>query len=530
MKLIKAMATVAGMTGLSRIAGFVRDILTAIILGAGPIADAFFVALKLPNLFRRITAEGAFSVSFVPIYSKTLENEGEEQANKFAGNALSVMFFTLLGVSLLFVLLMPYVVYLIAPGFQGDAVRYPLTVDMARITFFYMLLMSLGALLGGVLNAHERFAPFAGAPILFNLSLILFLLISGMFENAGYAMSWGVLSAGFLQCGMLWHFVRKYGIRLRIKAPDFKDEKFRRLLRLMGPGVIGAGVMQINLFADLILASFLPSGSISYLYYADRLNQLPLGVVGIAVGTALLPMLSKAMAAEDKEKSSDLFNKALEVCLMLALPAAVGLFIAAQPIIVTLFAHGAFSLEDAKVTAMVLMAYAAGMPAYVCAKVFSTSYWAQEDTTTPVKASIKSTAFNIVVSVILITVFKTGVVGIAIGTALAGWLQVYLLARGLKGRVENAFSDRLRHSLKRIVFGCGLMAAFLYCAVSYGEAFYMPEDEAFQPGMPLKIAGLGALIGISMLIYGVTLLKTGVLRIKDIGQLLRKSNNNPKEA
>lgn len=324
MKLAKAMATVAGLTGLSRIFGFIRDIMTAAILGAGPVADAFFVALKLPNFFRRVTAEGAFSVAFVPLYTESVEKEGQEEADAFASNVFMVMLSMLSVVVLLALAGMPWVISAIAPGFIDDPVRFDAAVQLSRITFPYLLLMSLTALLGGVLNALNRFAPFAFAPVLFNLCLISALLLSGYFADAGQALSFGVLFAGVLQLIWLVVAARRSGVYLRFKRPVF-DVKIKRVFKLMGPGVIGAGVMHINLFADMVIASFLSAGSISYLYYADRLNQLPLGVVGIAVGTALLPMLSKALAKGDMDEGRDLFNRALEMCLLLALPAAAAL-------------------------------------------------------------------------------------------------------------------------------------------------------------------------------------------------------------
>lgn len=295
MKLAKAMATVAGLTGLSRIAGFTRDILTAAILGAGPIADAFIVALKLPNLFRRVTAEGAFSVSFVPIYSEVVEKKGREEADVFAGNVFMVM----LTILSLFVLLAlwatPWLIYAIAPGFKDDPLRFYTAVELTRITFPYLVMISLTAMLGGVLNALDRFAPFAFAPVLFNLALIAALLTSNLFETAGHAMAYGVLVAGVLQLIWLLFSAYRAGFRVRLRLPKF-DVQIKEIFKRMGPGVVGAGVVQLNLFADMIIGSFMGTGAIAYLYYADRLNQLPLGMIGIAVGTALLPMLSRSVA------------------------------------------------------------------------------------------------------------------------------------------------------------------------------------------------------------------------------------------
>lgn len=515
MNILKAMATVAGLTALSRVAGFTRDILTARLLGAGFVADAFFVALKLPNFFRRVTAEGAFSVSFVPLYAETLEREGGKQASEFASNAFSGMVLLLSVFVVLVIAAMPFVIYVLAPGFAGDDMRYDLAVLLSRITFPYLLLMSVTALMGGMLNAHDRFAPFASAPILFNLSLISALLfLTPLMETGGHAMACGVLSAGILQAALLYYNVRKQKLHLRLKKPVF-DTKTKTLLKLMGPGVIGAGVMHINLFADLVIASMLGTGSISYLYYADRLNQLPLGVVGIAVGTALLPMLSRTLSAGDQEKSSDLFNRALEYCLFLALPAAVALAIIPKEIITALFQHGAFDESDTAITVAVLRGYAVGLPAYVVGKVLSTAYWARKDTSTPVKISIRSTITNIVLSLCLIWPF--GVAGIALSTGLVGWLQFYWLLTGLKKLdVSVSFDDRFKRSVPRIVLSTCIMGAALYSSSLLTQHYFN--------GLMFKdIIFLIVLVCFGIFVYALTSLLSGAVNIKDIKRLVLKN-------
>ena len=516
MKLIKAMITVAGLTGLSRIAGFVRDIMTAAILGAGPIADAFFVALKLPNLFRRVTAEGAFSVSFVPLYSETLSKDGEAESSRFASEALSLMLWALLCFTLIALMIMPWVIHVIAPGFVGDPLRYELAVDLARITFPYLLLMSITALLGGVLNAHDRFAPFAAAPIFFNLSLILALLLSSHFKTAGHAMAWGVLIAGFIQLGLLYFFIKRLGLKIRVSRPVI-SARIKRLFKLMLPGIIGAGVLQINLFVDLIIASFLQSGSISYLYYADRLNQLPLGVIGLAVGTALLPMLSKAISKNDIAGSQTLFNRALEICALLAIPAAVGLFMASTPIVMTLFHHGEFTVRDAGITASVLTAYAAGMPAYILSKVYASAYWAKQDTITPVKASIVATVVNICVSLYLVMIVNIGVIGIAIGTSIAGWLQLIILFIGMRNEQAVKLEPRLIHSLFKILGACALLATYLYLMQAPLSDIYTANGQLFT-----QVLYLLALVGSGIIIYSLAVILSGAIKIQELKSLLRR--------
>ncbi len=523
MKLIKAMATVAGMTGISRIAGFVRDVMTAAILGAGPVADAFFIALKLPNLFRRITAEGAFSVSFVPLYSKILVQEGEDAAQKFSSNAFMVML-TILSIFTIFaVLLMPYILCVIAPGFVGDPQRYELAVTFSRVTFPYLLLMSLTALLGSVLNAHDRFAPFAFVPTLFNLSLISALLLSGYFPTPGHAMSWGLLLAGFLQLAFLWVSLRRAGLRINIGKPKF-DKNIRTVFKLMGPGLVGAGVVQINMFFDMMIASFLSKGSISYLYYADRLNQLPLGVVGIAVGTALLPMLSRAMSREEaysddekaKGEARDLFNRALEYCLLLALPAAVALAVIPLSLITVLFERGAFTAQDSLITSHILICYALGLPAYIAIKVFSTVHWARHDTKTPVKISVIGVSLNILLALSLSPFI--GVAGIALATGVTGWVQYYAHIRVLKDHKQAKLDKAFKRNVPRIVAASCIMGAGLYILAEILQGWI------FESGGLWKIAAVFILIVSGMLIYGAVILASGAVRIGDIKRYFSGKN------
>ncbi|MBN8522089.1 MAG: murein biosynthesis integral membrane protein MurJ [Alphaproteobacteria bacterium] len=513
MKLIKAMATVAGLTGISRIFGFIRDVVTAALMGAGPVADAFFVALKLPNLFRRITAEGAFSVSFVPIYAEKLKKEGDISADAFAGNAFAMMLLFLVPFTLLAMLAMPWVIYAIAPGFHDGEVRYDLAVELSRITFPYLLLMSLTSLLGGVMNAHDRFAPYAAAPIFFNLCMMIGIVVfTPVLETPGHALAWGVFAAGVVQ--LIWMFacMRRANISFNLRLPRF-DADIKRLFILMGPGILGAGVVHINLFADLIIASWLPAGSISYLYYADRLNQLPLGMVGIAVGTALLPMLSKALAGGEKTEAHMLFNRALEISLLLALPAAVALIVAAEPIIKVLFERGEFNATNTDMTAKVLMGYALGLPAYIAIKVFSTAFWSRQDTMTPVKIAIFCTLLNIALALLLIG--WLGVAGIALATGIAGWVQFILMKRGLKDMETAQFDDRLKQFLPRVVLSALVMGGVLF-GVNHVVA------PMYDMSSLHKLCALGVLVGSGFVSYILSVALSGALNIHDIQRYLVK--------
>lgn len=519
MKLAKAMGTVAGMTGLSRIAGFARDILTAAYLGAGPIADAFFVALKLPNFFRRVTAEGAFSIVFVPLYSKKLENESQSEADRFAANAFMVMLAALSVFTLLAMMCMPVIIMGIAPGFMTQPEKFDLAVEFSRITFPYLLLMSLTALLGGVMNAIDRFAPFAFAPVLFNISLIIALLVSQKFETVGHALSYGLFAAGVLQFIFLWVCAKRAGIKLKLARPKL-DVDIKKVFRLMGPAVIGAGVVHINLFADLILASMLQSGSISYLYYADRLNQLPLGVVGIAVGTALLPMLSRALTKADTSEATHLFNRALEYCLLLALPAAIALAVMPLTLITVLFERGAFTPEHSAITANVLRAYAIGLPAYIAIKVFSTAHWAREDTKTPVKISIVATLANIALSILLIQFI--GVVGIALATGVTGWLQFYMHVHALKTHPAAHFDKGFKASIPKIILSSCIMGAavFILSLVLNGLTF---GGAGF-----VKIGALCLIVVAGMVVYGTSIILTGAVERSDLKKYLLNRRRNTK--
>lgn len=510
MKLLKAMATVGGLTGVSRILGFLRDVMTAIILGAGPVADAFIVALKLPNLFRRVTAEGAFSVSFVPLYSAKLATEGQEGADKFASNAFAVMATVLAPFTILAIMAMPWIIHLLAPGFTAGEERYEMAVEMTRVTFPYLLLISLSALMGGVLNAHDKFVPFAAAPIVFNLTLIVALyFFEPMMKTGGHALSWGLFGAGVLQFAGLLACIKFYKVKIEFKLPKFDDD-IKKLGKLMIPGIIGAGVVHINLFADIIIASLLAEGSISYLYYADRLNQLPLGMVGIAVGTALLPMLSRSMAGGVAGEANHLFNRAMEICLILALPAGVALLIAAEPLIKSLFQYGNFGAADAQITAYVLMGYALGVPAYVAGKVFSTTYYAQHDTTTPVKIAVVCALTNIAMALVFIQFM--GVAGIALSTGICGWLQYALFMRGMKKNEKTAFDARFKRNLPRIVFASCAMAAVLAIVAHYSGEYY--------DGTKLeKIAALIVLVASGLATYSLAILGTGAITVKDITSL-----------
>lgn len=515
MSLLRAITTVGGFTMMSRILGFIRDILIAAALGAGPVADAFFVAFKLPNLFRRLFAEGAFSAAFVPIFAGMVESDGKNAARVFAEQAMSVLLVALFAITIVAEITMPWLMRVVAPGFLDEPDKFALTVEFTRITFPYLLFISLVSLLSGVLNSFGRFAAAAATPILLNVCLIgAILLLAPQMPTPGHALAWGIAAAGVVQFVWLYFAVVREGIWLRLPRPRVTNE-IRILYRRALPVAIGAGVYQVNLVVDMIIASLLPSGSISYLFYADRVTQLPLGVVGVAVGTALLPMLSRQVRADNHVAAMHSQNRALEFALLLTLPAAVALFIIAGPIITVLFQRGAFGPDQATATASALAVYALGLPAYVLVKSLVPGFFAREDTRTPVKISVITMIANIALSLILMGSFLH--VGLAMATAMASWLNALLLAFVLWRRGHLELDDRLKSRVARTLLSAVVMGAALYGGADYLSAQLMG-------GMVAKAAALTALVGGGAVIFGLCAQLTGAARLSDLRAFMRSSS------
>ncbi|MCZ6845665.1 MAG: murein biosynthesis integral membrane protein MurJ, partial [Alphaproteobacteria bacterium] len=418
MALFRSIATVGGWTMGSRVLGFVRDILIAGLLGAGQVTDAFFVALQLPNVFRRLFAEGAFNAAFVPLFAGELTQSGRAAARAFAERVFGVMLTVLIAFSVLVEIFMPEVMSVIAGGFRDDPAKFQLAIDFARLTFPYLLFVSLAAMLSGILNTLERFVAAAAAPILLNIILIgaLVGVSRGWLPDPGLALSWGVLLAGIGQLAWLVFACGRVGL-LPTVPRLVMGPKVRRLFVLMGPGIIGAGVYQINVLIGVRLASELPEGSVSFLYFADRVNQLPLGVVGAAVGVTLLPLLSRQLRAGDDAGARASQNRAIEIAMLLTIPATAALLVLPGPIITVLFQRGQFGAHDALATALALMAFASGLPAYVLIKALAPGFFAREDTATPVKIAIGALLLNVAVALSLMPVLAH--VGIALATAIS---------------------------------------------------------------------------------------------------------------
>jgi putative peptidoglycan lipid II flippase len=513
MALFRSVATVGSLTLVSRVFGFARDMLTAAILGAGPVADAFFVAQRLPNLFRSLFAEGAFSAAFVPLANRALVDGGKPALKDFAEEAYSVLFAALLVFVILGEIFMPWVMNLIAPGFAAEPGKFQLVVTLTRITFPYLLFISLVALQGGLLNTVDRFAAAAATPVLLNLFLIAALLVmTALHWTDGTVLAWALTAAGIAQFLWLTASCARAGVRLRLRLPRLTP-RVRETLKIMGPGVLGAGVTQLNLLISTALASTLPEGSVSYLYYADRLNQLPLGVVGIAVATAILPPLSRQVRAGDTPGAVATQNRGLELALLLTLPAATALAILALPILATLFERGAFGPREASATASALIAYAIGLPAFVLVKVLAPAFFARHDTATPVKVAILSLATNLALTLLLMRYFAH--VGVAVALSAAGWLQAIALLVLLARRSHFRFDARARANLPRIALATLGMAAVLI-------ALRAALGPALAGATLTRLMALAGLVAAGVLTFGALILALGVTHWRELRGRFRR--------
>ena len=513
MSLARGVATVGGYTLASRVLGFLRDMLAAAWLGAGPVADAFVVAFKLPNFFRRLFAEGAFNAAFVPIFAGIVARDGRVAARAFAEDAMAVLLAALLALTIVAEAAMPHVVALVAPGFRDEPGKLALAVEFSRITFPYLLFISLVSLQGGVLNGIERFAAVAATPIVMNLCMIGGLLaLSPMLGSAGLALSWGVAIAGVAQFLWLAAACGREGMGLRLPVPRLTPE-VRRLWRLMLPAALGSGVVQVNLLVDVMIASMLPTGAVSYLYYADRLYELPLAVIGIAIGTALLPMLSRQVRLGEDAAAAATQDRAIEAALVLALPATAALLVLAEPIIATLFQRGAFDAAAARETGRALVAYALGLPAYVLIKVLAPCFYAREDTRTPVRIAVACVVANTAMALLLMG--PLGHVGIALATALSAWMNCALLARGLARRGLLAPG---RRTLRRAL---GALAASLAMAAALEGALRLGLSPAASHGVA-RWAAMAGLVAAGLCAYAAAGAALGAFRPAEVAAMFRR--------
>ena len=504
--MLRGILTVGGWTMASRALGFLRDVLIAALVGAGPIADAFFVANRLPNLFRRLFGEGAFNAAFVPAFTGLLTREGHESARSFAEETIAVMAFWLLTLTLLCMIAMPIIMLGFAPGFSGQPEKFALTVDLARIAFPYMPLICLTALLSGVLNGLDRFAAAAAAPVLYNIvSIACMVWLVPYVPTVGHALAWGVSISGVFQLALLLIAVRRAGMRLTLPRPRLTP-RIRTLLRRMGPGVLGAGVTQVNMSVDVIIATLLPAGTASILYYADRLNQLPLAVIGVAVGTALLPRLSRAVATAEQGGDARapllVLNQAITYALVLTLPAALALVAVGGPIVAVLFGRGAFDATSVTLTAQALAAYAIGLPAFVLLKVLTPAFFARGDTAMPLRIGLWSIALNLALNVALMSPLQH--MGPPLASSLSNWVGVAALAVVLHRRGHLSADRTLLLAIAKMLAAALAMVATL---LALRHLAYAP----LAADALWRWAGLAALVGGGMAAYGLIAWALGVL-------------------
>ncbi len=516
MSFIKSIATFGGFTMVSRLTGFLRDMLIANFLGAGNISDAFLVSFKLPNLFRSLFAEGAFTSAFVPLFSSKLVSAGRDKSVEFAAKAISLLAFFLIFFVVIFELAMPWAVKILAPGFVGDPAKIALTIALCRITFPFLLFISIVSFQAGILNSLDRFAAPAAAPIILNLGIIFAGLFSVVaLDQPVYGLAWGITVSGVLEVFWLKYFLNKEDINIK---PDFHaiqlfcDKEIRTLFKRIGPGVVGAGIYQINMVVDTILVSLVSGGAVSWLYYANRLQQLPLGVIGAAIGVALLPLLSRKLKANETKEADAVQDKAVIYGLMMSLPAAVMFICLADSLIELLFQHGKFTAADTYKTALALKAYAVGLPCYVMVKALMPNFFARGDTKTPVKYSLVVFITNLSLNLLLMKPF--GHVGIAAATSAAAFVSLYQYVHGLKKRGYWHFSAELKQKIYDIFLCTFIMGIAIYAL----EFFLKCCWPAHSLGILILRLALVGLIGLATFLIGAKI--RGILDITAIIQNL----------
>jgi putative peptidoglycan lipid II flippase len=494
--MIKRILTVGGFTLLSRVTGFARDIIMAAVLGAGPIADAFLVAFRLPNHFRAIFAEGAFNAAFVPAYARIREQGGAERAALFADRIFTILLASQIVLLIIALAFTPAVINALAPGLSGDPTRYPLAVELTRVTFPYLLLITLVTLYGGILNALQRFAAAAAAPILLNLSLIVALLLAIYFPTPGHAAAWGVLVSGVLQALLVGGETWRANVLARLRRPRL-DADVRQFFRALGPATLGSAGVQLALFADTVIATFLPIGALSALYYADRLNQLPIGVIGIAAGTVVLPEMARRLAAGDETGASHAQNRAVEFTLLLAIPCVAAFFIIPELIMRALFVRGAFTAADADAAGRTLAAYAVGLLPFVLIRSAVATFFARGDTATPVLAALIAAAVNIGLKILLMGPLAQ--VGLALATSIGAWINLVLVIWFAVRAGHMRFDERLRQSAWKLGLAGIVMTAVLWLTAA-------PIARFFSGWVARDLVTLAVLAGIGGTFYaGVVL-------------------------
>ena len=489
--MLRNISIVGGLTLLSRLTGFLRDIVLAAVLGAGPAADAFFVALRLPNHFRAIFAEGAFNAAFVPAYAR-IRGGGASPAGLFADRVFTLLLASQIVLLALALIFTPAVIAVLAPGFNNDPGRFALAVDLTRITFPYLLLVSLVTLFGGILNALGRFASAAAAPILLNLTMMATLTLAAFFPTAGHAAAWGVLIAGCLEVLLVATGASRQGVLPKPQWPRL-DVEVRLFLKRFAPATVGSAETQIALFADTIIASFLATGALSALYYADRLNQLPIGVIGIAAGTVLLPEMARRIAAGDEPGSRHAQCRAVELTLLLSVPCLVAFLLVPELIMRALFSRGAFTVANAQAAAATLAAYAIGLLPFVLMRSAAVTFLSRGDTWTPVKALFVAVIVNVALKILLMDRYAQ--VGLAFATSIGAWVNLSLLLWFAARQKLIEIDDRLRQSLWKLAIAGGALALALWLG-------QRPVADAFAGWRLRDEAALAALAVFGIVVYG----------------------------
>jgi putative peptidoglycan lipid II flippase len=487
--MIERILTVGGWTLVSRLTGFLRDILMAAILGAGPVTDAFLVAFRLPNHFRSIFAEGAFNAAFVPAYARVREQEGGEAAGGFANRIFTLLLASQVVLLALAIIFTPAVIGLLAPGFEADPGRFTLSVTLTRITFPYLLLMTLVTLYGGILNATHRFWATAAAPILLNLSMMATLGLAALFPNAGYAAAWGVLISGVLQAVLVGGDLLWSGAIPRLSRPRW-DRNVSQFFYALGPAIIGSASVQLAMFADTIIASFLPAGALSALYYADRLYQLPIGVIGIAAGTVLLPDMARKIAVNDETGARYAQNRAIEFTLVLSIPCVVAFLLVPDLIMRALFVRGAFTPAEADAAGATLAAYTVGLLPVMLIRSLIATFQARGDTATPVRAALIAAAVNVAIKVLLMGPLAQ--VGLALATSLGAWINFVLVLWFAVQRNLVALEPRLARSIVSLI-AAGLVLALITVIADHAlRALFAPWGRTGTELAAGSLAAVGA--------------------------------------
>jgi len=505
MNLIASTSTFGFFTLISRILGYVRDILIAIFLGTSLFADVFFVAFRLPNTFRRLFAEGTFNAAFIPSYAGQLA-KNKEEADNFARNVFNLLFIILLFLVLLAEIFMPQLIFLIAPGFYKDPEKLNLAINLSRITFPFLFFICLASFFGAILNSYNKFAAAAAAPIILNIILIGSLFFSQWINISDVLLlSYAVSVAGFLQLIILLFFVRKNFkpiLSIKIKI----DEKIKIFFSKLIPSIFSSGVTQINILVGTIIASF-QAGAVSYLYYADRVYQMNLAVAGIAVGTVMLPELSKHVKNNNSEQITNLQNRALELCLFLSVPAATALVLASEQIITSLFGYGSFNNESVINTAIALTFFAFGVPAFSILKIFSNYFFARNDTKTPFYLSVTSVTLNILISISLFN--KFGFVIIPIATSISSWINVFLHFYFIRKRNLYSFDKTFIYKFPRMILSVVVMGIVLYLLLGF-------FSDKFEYNESWKFIYLFIIVIISLISYFLISNFSGAFKFKDI--------------